>query len=384
MKPTTSSPRKMLISCDDHMDLCYVPADLWQSRVASKWRGGAPRVVTLKTGKTMWVREEINWGIYGSKKADGRKTPFDLAGLSEEVEPGVFRPSSARHRLEDMDRDGVYAQVIYNFLDWSFEDPALKSVCVQAFNSWMAEFCSADSNRLVGLAVLPSHDAEAAVHELERVTRLGLRGAIFDVFDASMPISDPAWDPLWSAAAESGVAISVHIGFGAHQPMRSGTKDTGLGLGRTWRLPVAAATGCLSLARVLAEVIFSGVLERHPTLRFVLGESSIGWIPFALERLDFEYENYREHLGDLPTLWPSEQFRRNVSCTFQDEKLGVEMIPLIGEDNVMWASDYPHGDGTFPNTREAVERIFANSTAAIELKVSRDNAAKLYRIEVPR
>jgi len=371
----------MLISCDDHMDLCYVPADLWLSRVASKWRSAAPRVVTLETGKTMWVREENNWGIYGSKKADGRKVPFDMVGLSEEVEPGVFRPSSAEHRLEDMDRDGVYAHVIYNFLDWSFEDPLLKSACVQAFNSWMAEFCSADPNRLVGLAVLPSHDADAAAHELERVTRLGLRGAIFDVFDASMPISDPAWDAVWSAAAESGMAISVHIGFGAHQPMRPGSKDTGSGLGKTWRLPVAAATGCLSLARVLAEVIFSGVLARHPKLNFVLGESSIGWIPFVLERLDFEYENYREHLGDLPKLKPSEQFRRNVSCTFQDEKLGTEMIPLIGEDNVMWASDYPHGDGTFPNTREAVARIFANSTPTVQRKVTRDNAAKLYRID---
>lgn len=382
MKPTTSNPREMLISCDDHMDLCYVPADLWQSRVASKWRGAAPRVVTLDTGKTMWVREANNWGIHGSKKADGRKVPFDQAGLSEEVEPGVFRPSSAKHRLEDMDRDGVYAQVIYNFLDWSFEDPALKSACVQAFNSWMAELCSADPNRLVGLAVLPSHDAAAAVRELERVTRLGLRGAIFDVFDASMPISDPSWDPVWSVASESGVAISVHIGFGAHQPMRPGSKDTGSGLGKTWRLPVAAATGCLSLARVLAEVIFSGVLERHPKLKFVLGESSIGWIPFVLERLDFEHENYREHLGDLSKLRPSEQFRRNVSCTFQDEKLGVEMIPLIGEDNVMWASDYPHGDGTFPHTREAVQRIFANSTPDLQRKVSRDNAAKLYRIDL--
>ncbi|MGE4653422.1 MAG: amidohydrolase family protein [Myxococcota bacterium] len=383
MNPPNSKPEEMLISCDDHMDLCYVPADLWQSRVASNWQDSAPRVETLESGKTMWVREGKHWGIYGSKKADGRKVPFDLAGLSEEMEPGVFRPSNAHYRLEDMEQDGVYAQVIYNFLDWSFEDPALKSVCVQAFNSWLAEFCAVDPNRLVGLAVLPSHDAAAALREFERVTRLGLRGAIFDVFDASMPISDPAWDPLWAAAAESGTAISVHIGFGSHQPMRPGSKDTGLGLGKTWRLPMTAATSCLSLARVLAEVIFSGLLERQPELKFVLGESSIGWIPFVLERLDFEHANYREHLGNLPKLRPSEQFRRNVSCTFQDEAFGVEMIPRIGEDNVMWASDYPHGDSTFPHTREAVARIFADSPPALSRKVSRDNAARLYRIEAP-
>ena len=255
---------------------------------------------------------------------------------------------------------------------------------MQAFNSWLAEFCASDPDRLVGLAVLPSHDAEAALRELERVARLGLRGAIFDVFDASMPISDPAWDSLWAVAAESGMPISVHIGFGAQQPMRPGSKGAGFGLGKTWRLPVAAATGCLSLAQVLAEVIFSGVIERHPELKFVLGESSIGWIPFVLERLDFEHENYREHLGNLPKLRPSDQFRRNVWCTFQDEAFGVEMIPRIGEDNVMWASDYPHGDGTFPDTREAVSRIFSGMPDGLRCKVTRDNVAKLYGIDASR
>ena len=364
-----------LISADDHMDLCYVPPDLWQSRVAARWSDRAPRVETLPDGKTMWMREGSAWGIYGSKRADGRKVTFDDVGLPEEPEPGVFRPSSTKHRLEDMDRDGVHAQVMYNFLDWSFEDPLLKSACVQAFNTWMAEFCSADRNRLIGLAVLPSHDAQAAIREFERVTRLGLRGAVFDVFNADVPIHDRAWDPLWGFAQESGTAVSVHIG-----PQRNQSANS---LGRTWKLPAFAATACIYLAPVLGDVIFSGVLERHPRLKFVLGESSIGWIPFVLERLDFEHRNYGHHIADLPKTSPSEQFRRNVFGTFQEEKLGVEQIPLIGEDNVMWASDYPHGDGTFPHSRSAVERIFAGTYPGPKEKVAFENARKLYGIELP-
>ena len=164
----------------------------------------------------------------------------------------------------------------------------------------------------------------------------------------------------------------------------------GVDIGAVWPgipaehyLPTLSCTFFLNNCRTISNLIFSGLLERHPELKFVLGESSIGWIPFALERLDFEHENYREHLGNLPKLRPSEQFRRNVSCTFQDEAFGVEMIPRIGEDNVMWASDYPHGDSTFPHTRKAVARIFADSTPSLARKVCRDNAARLYRIEAP-
>ena len=127
-----------LISADDHMDLNYVPPDLWQSRVARKWRDEAPHVVTIDNGQRLWVREERVWSIYGSKTADGRKTPFPMAGLTEEAEPDVWRPSSVKYRLEDMDRDNIYASVIYNFVSWSFENPELKGVCIHAFNDWLS------------------------------------------------------------------------------------------------------------------------------------------------------------------------------------------------------------------------------------------------------
>jgi predicted TIM-barrel fold metal-dependent hydrolase len=375
---TTPNPETGLISGDDHMDLCYVPPDLWQDRLEPRWRSEGPRVVSVEGGRRVWVKEGRTWGVWGSKKADGRKVPFDAVGLAEEVEPGVFRASSAKHRLEDMDRDGLYAQVIYNFLNWVFEDQELKAACLRAFNSWMAEFCSADPERLIGLGVLPSHDPEAAVAELHRTADLGLRGAQFDVFGATLPIHDRAWAPLWSAAEETGTAISVHIGSGAGLPPRGEPRLPAPHGG--WQLPASAAITCMSLNRVLAEVTMSGLLDRHPRLKFVLGESSIGWIPFVLERLDFECDNYRDHTSELPNTKPSEQFRRNVYCTFQDEAIGVDLIPHIGEDNVMWAADYPHGDGTFPHSRTAVERIFADQPASVRDKATRATARRLYRI----
>jgi predicted TIM-barrel fold metal-dependent hydrolase len=367
-----------LISGDDHMDLCYVPPDVWQERIPARWREEAPRVVRLDGGRTVWVKEGRTWGIWGSKKADGRKVPFDAIGLAEEPEPGVFRASSPKYRLQDMDTDGLYAQVIYNFLNWVFEDQELKAVCLSAFNTWMAEFCLADPNRLVGLAVLPSHDPEVAVAELHRSAELGLRGAQFDVFGATLPIHDRAWDRLWAVAEETDTVISVHIGSGASLPPRAAPSLPPALKG--WQLPASAAITCMSLNQVLADITMSGLLERHPRLRFVLGESSIGWIPFVLERLDFECENYKDHTDELPATKPSDQFRRNIYCTFQDEEIGVTLIPHIGEDNVMWAADYPHGDGSFPHSRSSVERIFSSQSLDIKRKATRDTARRLYGI----
>jgi predicted TIM-barrel fold metal-dependent hydrolase len=366
---------EQVISADDHMDLAYVPPRLWQERVPAEYREHAPKVVQQAAGP-MWVKEGQSWAIWGSKRADNRKVVFDLAGLPEEPEPGVFRPASPRYRLEDMDRDGVHAQVIYNFLDWPFADPALKAECMKAYNSWLAEdFCAADRDRLIGLAVLPSHDPVTAVAELDRIHRLGLRGAIFDVFGAARPVFDRVWDPLWAAAAETGVALSVHIGGGCHTLGERTARTNG-----TWLQAARTAINGVQLDEILSALIMSGVTDRHPTLKLVLGESGLGWAPYVLERLDYELQNYG-HLGDLPkALTATEYFRRQIYLTFQDERLGVRLIPEIGEDNVMWASDYPHADGTFPHSREAVARIFAGVEPRVLRKATRDNAQRLYGI----
>ena len=218
-----------------------------------------------------------------------------------------------------------------------------------------------------------------AIAELARAIELGLRGAMFDVFGATLPIYDPAWDPLWAAAEDSGTVISVHIGSGGPLPPRGVPALPSVHRG--WQLPASAAISCMSLNKVLADVTMSGMLERHPRLKFVLGESSIGWIPFVLERLDFECDNYKDHTSDLPATKPSEQFRRNVYCTFQDETIGVTLLAHLGEDNVMWASDYPHGDGTFPHSIAAVDRIFAEQSPVVKRKASHQTAQRLYHIQ---
>lgn len=363
-----------IISADDHIDLCYVPRTLWQSRLPARLRERAPKVIASED-RQVWVREDKVWGIWGSKRTDGRKVVFDDAGVPEEAEPGVWRATTPKYRLHDMTRDGVHAQVIYNFLDWSFEDQELKTACIEAFNSWLSEeFCSAAPARLYGLATLPTQDPDAALKELGRIAKLGLRGAVFDVFSTPNPIFDPVWDPLWATAAEAGIPMSVHIGGGIHT-LHKIPRDV------KWRHATFASAGPIQLDEILAIVLMCGMLERHPKLRIVFGEAGIGWIPYMVERLQYERENYRSITSELvPKIDPKELFQRQVFATFGNEKIGTKLIPDIGEDNVMWAADYPHGDGSFPHSMALIEDLFKASSPEIRRKALGANAKALYGI----
>jgi predicted TIM-barrel fold metal-dependent hydrolase len=140
-----------------------------------------------------------------------------------------------------------------------------------------------------------------------------------------------------------------------------------------------AAIAPMQLDEVLAAVVMGGILERHPRLRIVLGESGIGWVPYVLERMEAELDKYAGRMRDhRPALRPTELFRRQVWVTFEEDRLGVRLIPEIGADNVMWASDYPHPDSTFPESRRAVEEAFRGLDPALTRKVVAENCAALY------
>lgn len=364
-----------VISADDHIDLTYLPPSLWQDRLPRRHRERGPRVVDSQDGK-VWVREGRRWGTWGSKRPGNMIIVYDKAGLAEEPEPGVWRAVAPHYRLEDMDNDGVYAQVLYNFLDWNFEDQELKVACAEAFNTWLAEeMCAAAPNRLIGVATLPGHDGVAAARELRRARDIGLRGGFIEVFSLTRPLYDPAWEPLWQTAVELNMPLTVHVGAGSHLLAK-------VPAGVAWKFPALAATLGMQLEEVLATMIFSGVLDRHRKLKFVLAESGIGWIPYVLERLEYEIGQFGNVAGGVKlSRSPSEIFREQVLATFADEKLGVELIPRIGVENIMWAADYPHGDGTFPHSRTAIERMFGRMDAGSRQKVLWDNAARLYGVQ---
>ena len=154
-----------LVSADDHLDLNYTPADLWQQRLPARYRDIGPKVVERPEGR-MWMWEGEPRGLSGRRSGRITVGALERAGVPDEPEPGVFRPSSPTYRLQDMDHDGVDAHVIYGpdaVLALAFKDPELKAACLQAYNSWLAEeFCAAAPGRIIGLAFLPVHAPQAA------------------------------------------------------------------------------------------------------------------------------------------------------------------------------------------------------------------------------
>ena len=366
--------RDPLISCDDHLDLPYIPANLWQERLPAQFRIDGPQVIDSAEGR-FWHWEGERKSAFGRKP--GLIDSFQRAGLVAEPEPGVFRPGSVKYRLQDMDLDGVAAQVVYP-PSWSlkFRDPVLTEACLAAFNDWyLLEFCGQSGGRMVALPLLPLHTPAAAVAELQRVARLGARGVLFDPWGGPTPPFDDSWEPLWAAAEEAGILMHFHISTGLHSlKIRFGT----------WEMAAGTSVVHMQMDEILTGMIFSGVLERHPKLKFVLAECSIGWVPYVLEQMDFQQAEWTPLVAErrLP-LKASEYFRRQMFVTFEKDAIGVRLIPDIGENNVMWAADYPHGISTFPHSRQVVDDMFAATPAAIKRKVTCDNAATLYGIKLP-
>ncbi len=365
-------PAARIYSCDDHLDLPAVPRDLWQSRLARAQAERALRVEE-RDGKHVWVCEDRVLGASGAGKNKELLKKLSAIGRAG-IDDDGFRSGTPKLRLEDMDRDNLWASVIYGPLaiGLPISDPALQSACYAAWNDWaVEEFNAVAPDRLCVLGFLPAHSPEAAASELERCARIGHRGAIIDVFE--IDLADPGWERLWAAAEETRLPISFHL--------KGGMWSKSLQTRRIGKWPYAAYASVLpmQLDEPLELLMFSGALARHPGLQLVLAEEGIGWLPYFIHRLDHEWEALRDKLDYATDEPPSELFRRQVMATFEEEPLGAQFIPLIGADSCMWASDYPHTDSTFPNSLKAIEESLGSLSAEDRRKVTATNCARLYR-----
>jgi predicted TIM-barrel fold metal-dependent hydrolase len=373
-----------IISADDHIDLPWLPKDLWQKRVPAAWRERAPRVADTPEGP-YWVCGDERWEAWGGRRGaagaqGGRRTALERGGV---LEPGVLRPTTTALRLADMDRDGVDATVMYGpIVPLLIEDPELRRVCYRAYNDWLAEFCATAPDRLVGAGLIPIDDPKAAADEVRHFRQIGLRTGMLLAARVEVPLWEEVWHPLWEAGAETGIPIGFHLGGGLRTVTFSGPKATHAG-----NMGVRVSCSTLQMDEPLAGVIFSGALERYPALKIVLAETGIGWLPYMLERMDDTYrkfldaeEYWRTHGGLDLTMPPSLYVQRQIWATFQTDLVGLRVLDTLGADRVMWASDYPHADSTWPDSRTAIEENFRDVAPAPRRRILCENARELYRL----
>ncbi len=370
-----------IISSDSHI---VEPPGLWTERMTGKYKDRAP-VLIKGENDDFYVDEKPIGATLGGLTAAGLRfeKPEDikLEGKITGIIPGAYEPAP---RLVDMDQDGIHSDLIYPSVGLhmysAVEDPALTREIFAAYNDWLADFCSADTDRLKGVAMLVlDDDIEAGIAELYRVAKNGLGGAMISVFPRPGESYDqPRYEPFWAAAEEAGLPISLHVGTN-----RPGSLPTP-GKNQTNVTPSGAtrANNEYWVRMTLCHIIFSGICERYPTLKFIQLEHELAWLPFFMGRLDYVYRErkqltpYRFKDGAVPT----DFMRRNVYHSFQEDGLGVRDRDIIGVDNLCWGSDYPHAESTFPRSREILEDILGDVTEEERRKITALNAARLYNI----
>jgi predicted TIM-barrel fold metal-dependent hydrolase len=372
-----------LISCDDHMDLGQLPADLWLTRLPPELRDRAPRVEE-QGGQAVWICDGKVWGTWGGKKpATGNARPvkplynsFDRAGIYDQSER---RPANAKLRLEDMDRDGVKAQIIFGpIFQISTEDPVLRVACYRVYNDWLMEFCGAAPDRLIGAPMLPE-SPQAATEELLRLhAKGGVRQVTLMIANVNPKLDDPAWESLWSALEETGIVVGWHITvFGPNPHSRAAGKAASVFENTKFFMA--------NFLEPFVDLFAWGILERHPKLKMVMAEAGTGWLPWLVQELDYRHwrlweakEFWADKGGAALETKPSELFKRQIWATFQEDYAAMSLIPFFGEGHLLWASDYPHPDGVWPNSKTAIERQMASLSPDMRQKLTHDNAAKLY------
>lgn len=388
-----------IIDLDAHV---IEPADLWSSRLPAKFRDEGFRVEYAPAGVPQLVGTNyaevpgtdgplVPWWRYEDKQMTLKRLVAAAGYPAEEVQmrsvgydemrAGCYRVPD---RLADMDLNGIAAQLCFpnlvRFCGQVFlwgKDRELALASVKAYNDWMVEeWAGTSGGRLLPLCLVPLWDAELAAEEVRRNAARGVRAVAFSEMPSYLDLPSLYtgwWDPFLRACEETGTVISMHIGSGTVTPRISPESPD-------------AVAGTVILANSMVSLVdwtYSGVLHRFPELKLLYAESQIGWIPYLLERMDDVWEVHRgwSKSHEYSPEPPSTYYRRQVySCFFRDH-VGIQLLDQVGEDNVVFESDYPHQDGTFPYTREAAALQFGHLDQKVIDKLARGNAIRLLGLD---
>ncbi|NUS58644.1 MAG: amidohydrolase [Streptomycetaceae bacterium] len=390
------NPRPPIVDVDAHG---VEPPDVWSSRLPAKYRETGPRVVHLPAGTPKldgggYIEEpgtegpDVAWWFYEDHKYSVKRLiaaagyPADeitMAGVTyDQMRPGCWQPAA---RLADMDANGVEAQLCYpnypRFCGQIFlrgKDRELALLGVRAYNDWMVEeWCGGSGGRLIPLCLVPLWDAELAAAEVRRNAARGVRAVAFSELPTYLglpSIHSGYWDPYFAACAETGTVVCMHIGSGTKTPQASPDAPDA----------VAATIIFGNSVASMADMLFSGVPHRFPDLKLLYAEAQIGWIPYLLERIDDVWETHRgwsNGQAACPEPPSTYYYRQMYSCFFKDS-VGTELLHRVGVDNVMFETDYPHQDGTWPHSVKAAEDQFGRLDADVVRKIARGNAIRVF------
>jgi predicted TIM-barrel fold metal-dependent hydrolase len=368
-----------IVSSDNHV---FEPPDLWTRRVEPKFRDRAPQLVREADGDWWYCDNHrvigLSAGIQTGQRFEGNEN-LTRTGLFENVRRGGYIPEE---HLKDMDEDGVDVSIVYptvGLLLYSVPDSAFLTDICRTYNDWLAEFCQAFPKRLKGIAMINVDEVQPGVKELERCAHLGLAGGMITVYPPEGRGYDGSeYEPLWAAAQDLDMPLGLHIATNRPGP---GQDFAGEARNRVRSSFLCNADHWVRMS--VADMIFSGVFERYPRLQIGAVEHELSWVPHFLDRLDYTYTQrvQQDRYRFKENMLPSDYFHRNVFLGFQEDALGIQQRGLIGVDQLLWGSDYPHVESTFPRSRQIIEEILAECTEEEKAKIAGGNAARIYHLD---
>jgi predicted TIM-barrel fold metal-dependent hydrolase len=373
-----------LIDADAHVN---PPPTFWDDYLPKALADRGPRIEEGSADETHdWVvfegsRKPLN--IMSSVTGQGRN--FRPVGRRSDIQSGSWEPAA---RLEDMARDGVSRAVLFGGGPLGTADNDLYLASFGAYNRWLADFCSHDPKHLVGVAYLPMQDIDQSVAMLREAARLGHKAVNIPAFpqskkgtagggfaaqvlaltgdpDGDLQYDNPAFDRFWQACVDLDMAITIHLGARVARPQMT-------------RFLPNLVMSKVCMAEPISIMIFGGVFDRFPTLRFASIESGVGWMSWMAEYMDSIYINQRHWLQlDLENP-PSFYMDRNVYGSFIRDPVGIRNRDLPGGRNIMWSTDYPHSETTWPDSLAVLDRQFAGLTDEERRPIVRDNALRFF------
>ena len=370
-----------VISSDNHI---VEPPDLWLERMEPEFRDQAPTIRDTEMGPFWFVEDRMTFNISGMASQAGRRfdDPDTLQTVDswENARPGAYVPEEA---VKDMDLDGIDVGVVYPsltiFLYAFVEGSDLLSAILRAYNNFAADYCRAVPRRLKGVATINIDDVSDGVAELERCAKMGFVGAAIPEYMSARPYFDEANEPLWAAAQDLDMPLGLHISTARVKAGRGWDRE--LDAFGFSNLMLDNADFWVRVS--LTEMILSGVFERYPKLKVGVAEHELNWVPYWMERMDYSYNERaagRAGFRLKDDMLPSDVFHSNCFVDFQEDALGITHRDIIGVDNILWGSDYPHTEGTFPKSREFIETTLADCTREEKEKIVAGNAARIYNL----
>jgi predicted TIM-barrel fold metal-dependent hydrolase len=390
-----------LISVDDHL---VEPAHLWQTWLPQEYKDRGPRLTRKEDGADYWEFEGTSYPTYGLNAVDLRGE-FSPGPVSYDIlRPGAYDPVP---RIEDMNRDGVLASLIFpstfpRFCGQTFseaKDKDLGLACLRAYNDWMIdEWCASAPGRFIPMILIPLFDGRLAREEVLRCAGKGAKAVAFSENTSALGFpsihdKDGYWDPFLDAVNETGMPICMHIGSSSKLPTTSPDAP----------MIITVALTPLNAFYTACDWLFSGLFTRFPNVKICLSEGGIGWVPYLLERLDYtmkrhgswasksdfkiDFSSGQSEASAGGTVvntdyLPSELFRDHVfGCFISGEQHGIKSIDEIGVDNIMIETDFPHSDSSWPNSIELAHESLRKLSKEDTYKILQGNARRVFDFE---